>query len=147
VTTSNRAVRWLRALAVVLFLFALGHTIGTASPHATRGIRESMLFTAMQGYTFPVMGFERSYWDFYRGFALSISVLQLFMAAIAWQLAGVGRISARAALPMAWTLVVGCVGILLVSLAFFFTAPIVFAAASVLCAAAALRALRVAAGG
>jgi hypothetical protein len=55
---------WLRAFAVVMGLFALGHTLGTAAPRVTRGPREAALFFAMQSYRFPVMGFERSYWDF-----------------------------------------------------------------------------------
>jgi hypothetical protein len=137
-----RAVPWLRALAVVLALFALGHTVGTASPHVTRGARESIVFMAMQGFRFPVMGFERSHWDFYRGFALTISVLQGVMAVVAWQLAAVCKVSARAARPIAVTLLVGCVGLLVVSEYFFFTPPIVFSAVATALAARAVVLLR-----
>jgi len=122
---------WLRVLAVVLGLFALGHTVGTAAPKVTRGVRERIVFSAMQGYQFPVMGFDRSYWDFYRGFALTISVLMVVMAVVAWQLAEVSRRNPRAALPMAVTLLVGSVGLLVLGLEFFFAAPILFSGVAV----------------
>ena len=119
---------WLRVLAVVLGFFALGHTVGTAAPRVTRGVREQLVFSAMQGYRFPVMGFDRTYWEFYRGFALTISVLMFVLAVLAWQLADVSRRNPRAALPMAVTLLVGCMGLLVVAVPFFFTAPILFSA-------------------
>lgn len=142
----ERAGRWLRALAVILALFALGHTIGTAAPRVTRGIGEALVFRAMQGFRFPVMGFERSYWDFYRGFALTVSVLQFVLAAMAWQLAAVSRRCPREALPMAVSLLVACVGLLVLSVGFFFTPPIVFSAAAVGVAAWVVMLLRRAAG-
>lgn len=130
-TGAARAGTWLRVLAVVLGVFALGHTVGTAAPKVTRGMREAVVVSAMQGYRFPVMGFDRTYWDFYRGFALTISVTMFAMAAVAWQLAAVSRRAPTEALPMAVTLLVGCVGILLVSLKFFFAPPIVFSVMAV----------------
>jgi hypothetical protein len=128
---TSKAAVWLRVLAVVLGLFALGHTLGTAAPKVTRGMREAVVFQAMQGYRFPVMGFDRTYWDFYRGFALTVSVLMFALAALAWQLAAVSRRAPSEALPMAVTLLVGCVGILVLSLEFFFAPPIVFSVAAV----------------
>ena len=126
--------RWLRALAVVLLLFALGHTLGTASPRATRGFAESAVFAAMQHYRFPVAGFERSYWDFYRGFAFSISVLLAALAAIAWQAGGVAIEHPAAAWLMAMTLLVACLGLLVIGVEYFFAPPIAIAALAVVCA-------------
>ena len=126
-----KAATWLRVLAVILGLFALGHTLGTAAPKVTRGVREAVVFRAMQGYRFPMLGFERSYWEFYRGFALTISLLMFVLAALAWQLAAVSRRAPREALPMAVSLLVGCVGLLVLGVAFFFIPPIVFSAAAV----------------
>lgn len=124
---------WLKALAGVLALFALGHTLGTAAPKVTHGPQEAALFNAMQSFRFPIMGFERSHWDFYRGFALIISLQLAVMAAVAWQLSAISRRSARQALPMAITLQLACLGLLALSLKFFFGAPIVMAIAAVLC--------------
>jgi hypothetical protein len=133
---------WLWALAVVLALFTLGHTLGTASPKARRGASESMVFFAMQSYRFPVLGFERSYWDFYRGFALTVSVLMAVMAIVAWQVAAIARRHPAEALPVAMTLLVGSVGLLVLGWMFFFTAPIVLSLAAVGCAGMAVTRLR-----
>jgi hypothetical protein len=115
-----------RALAVILALFAAGHTLGTAAPHVTRGPAEAELFRAMQGFRFPIMGFERSYWDFYRGFALTISVQLALMAAVAWHVGSLARRAPRQALPIAVALLVACVGVAVISWFFFFGGPIVF---------------------
>jgi hypothetical protein len=119
-----------RGLAVLLALFALGHTLGTAVPHVTRGAAEASVFQAMRSFRFPVMGFERSYWDFYRGFALTISVQMAFIAAIAWQVGDVSRHSPRQALPMAIAVLLCCIGVAVTSWFFFFGAPIVFSFAA-----------------
>lgn len=114
----------LRVLSVMLALFCLGHTLGTAAPRVKRGAPEVAVFAAMQDFRFPIMGFERSHWDFYRGFALVISLLLLVLAVIAWQLAALGRRAPREALPMAITLQLCCLGLLVLAWLFFFGAPI-----------------------
>jgi len=115
---------WLRALAILLAVFAVGHTLGTAAPKVTRGPGEAVVFAAMQDFRFPVMGFERTYWEFYRGFALIISLQLLLMMAFAWQVGTISRHSRRLALPLAITLQLGCVGLAILGWMFFFGAPI-----------------------
>jgi hypothetical protein len=116
---------------VVLALFAAGHTLGTAAPHVTRGPREAAVFDAMQSFRFPIMGFDRTYWDFHRGFAITISILMFALAVMAWQIAGLSKRVGREALPLAITLQLACVGLHVVGWLFFFGAPIVFSAAAV----------------
>lgn len=128
---------WLRILAVLLAIFAVGHTLGTAA-QVTRDPQEAAVFAAMQGFRFPVMGFQRTYWDFFRGFALIVTVQLLLMAAIAWQLGTISKQSRRLALPMAVTLQLGCVGLLILSWLFFFGAPIAISAMAVVCASVAV---------
>src|SRR5262249_54004683 len=72
---SMKAYIWLRCLAALLALFTIGHTLGTYSPKVVRGPAEAAMFQAMQSFRFPIMGFERTHWDFYRGFAITVSVL------------------------------------------------------------------------
>jgi hypothetical protein len=122
---------WLRGLAVLLALFAAGHTLGTASPHVTRGAQEAAVFDAMQSFRFPIMGFSRSYWEFYRGLALTVTVLMFALAVMAWQIGAISRRVGRAALPLVITLQLACVGLLIVGWFFFFGAPIVFSAGAV----------------
>ena len=125
---------WFRVLAVVLGFFTLGHTVGTR--HAiTNAPQEAAVIAAMQGYRVPVMGFERSYWEFYRGFSVSISVLLATLMVIAWQVGTLSRRDPRGALPLAVTVLCACVAQAVVSFAYFFTAPIVTSVTAVICAA------------
>lgn len=133
-----RSPLFLKILSVVLFVFALGHTLGTASPQVERGAPEAAVFAAMQGFRFPIMGFTRSYWDFYRGLAITISVLMVALAAIAWQLAGIAQRHGREALPIALTLLLASIGMLVVGFEFLFAIPIVFSTVTVLLAATAV---------
>ena len=140
--SASRARLWLRATAVILAFIALGHTLGTVVPRVTHGAEEAAVFRAMQGFRFPVMGFTRSYWEFYRGFAITISVLQVALAIVAWQTATLAGREPRAAVPFAATVLVTCLGLTILSVAFFFAAPITMATAASACAAAALWYLR-----
>jgi hypothetical protein len=115
---------WYRALAVVLAFFTLGHTIGTR--HAvTPAPEEAAVISAMQGYQVPVMGFLRTYWDFYRGFSVSISTLLAALAVIAWQLGTLAERNPRQAMPLAITVLLACIGQVVISLIYFFTAPMI----------------------
>ena len=124
---------WFRALAVILAFFTLGHTLGTR--HAiTTAPGEAAVITGMQGYRVPVMGFLRSYWDFYRGFSVTISVLLAALAVIAWQTAALSRRSPREAIPFAYTLLIALFANAIVSFSYFFTAPMVTSTLAVVCA-------------
>jgi hypothetical protein len=123
---------WLRSLAILLALFAVGHTLGTAAPRVRRGPEEAAVFDAMRRFRFPIMGFNRTHWDFYRGFAITISVLLVVLAVITWQIGTVSRCHPRQALPMAIAVQLGCLGLLAVGWMFFFGAPIVMSGLAVL---------------
>jgi hypothetical protein len=129
---------WLRVLSCVLALFSIGHTLGSIAPHAGRGAEESALFTSMQGFHFQIMGFERSHWDFYRGFAFFLSLALAVLAVLAWQVAAAAKRERRQALPMIIVLWVFCLAQLGLSCSFFFTAPIVTSALAVVAATMAL---------
>jgi len=128
---------WFRALAVILAFFTLGHTLGTRQAITTTP-EEAAVISSMQQYRVPVMGFLRSYWDFYRGFSVTISVLLAALMVIAWQLGALSRRNPREALPFAITVLIACVANAIVSFSYFFTAPMVTSVAAVLCAGVAL---------
>src|ERR1700744_3868363 len=74
-----------RIAAVLLLLFAAGHTFGFSQPpDPTWGV--DGLVSSMRSIHFDVQGFNRSYWDFFLGAGYSIGVLYLFAAILAWQL-------------------------------------------------------------
>jgi hypothetical protein len=125
---------WFRALAVVLAFFTLGHTLGTRQAITTTP-EEAAVIAGMQQLRVPVMGFVRSYWDFYRGFSVTISVLLAALVVIAWQLGALSRRNPREALPFAVTILIACIANAVVSFSYFFTAPMVTSLVAVLCAA------------
>ena len=134
-----KAATWLRLLAAIMMFFTVGHTIGVLNPPAEGGAGQAL--EAMRRARFPIMGFERSYWDFYRGFGFLVSLEFLLFAVIAYQLSVLSRRSARAALPLMVTLEIGCAVTALLSWTYFFAAPMVTSLAAVVCSTAALVAL------
>jgi hypothetical protein len=73
-----------RIAAVLLVLFDVGHTSGFPWSDPKWGVD----LGSMQQTHFHIMGFSRTYWDFYVGFGLFVSVLLLLAVVLAWQLGG-----------------------------------------------------------
>jgi D-alanyl-lipoteichoic acid acyltransferase DltB (MBOAT superfamily) len=134
----NRAIVWFRALSVVLGIFTLGHTAGTRHS-ITHGLAEDTVIAAMQRVHVPVMGFNRSYWEFYRGFSVTISILLAALAVFAWQLGNLSRRDSEATRPLAVTMLVSCIAIAIASFVYFFTAPMFLSTLAVIFSANALR--------
>lgn len=108
----------------LLVLFALGHTIGfrQVDPHWNA----DGVVSGMRTVTFDVQGMNRSYWDFFAGFGLFVSVFLVFAAILAWQLGSMSRES-LAAIPVArWSFALCFVLIAVLTWRYFFIAPGVF---------------------
>jgi hypothetical protein len=114
--------------------------MGLVRPPA-EGVAGTVLETMRSG-RFVVMGFERSYWDFYQGFGLFVSLEFALFAVLAYHVGTMSRRDPAVAIPFAAMLLAGCVGSAILSFAFFFTAPMATAAVAVGCASAALVALK-----
>jgi hypothetical protein len=93
------------------------------------------VITGMKAISFQVLGMQRTYWDFFGGFGFFVSVLQLFAALVAWQLATLDpRVLARMGL-IRWGFVVAFVGLSGLSWRYFFPVPLLFSLAIALCLA------------
>src|SRR3954471_20580404 len=79
-----KASTFYRIAAVLLLLFAVGHTFGFHQSDPKWGV--DTLIASMRSTHFDAQGFDRTYWDFYLGAGLSVSVFLLFAAILAWQL-------------------------------------------------------------
>lgn len=132
---------WFRGLAVVFAVFTIGHTLGGLQ-RVTPDPREADVVNAMQNFRFPIMGFTRSYWDFYRGFSITISLDLAILMILAWQVGTISRRSPREAVPLAVTLVIACVANAIVTWQYFFAVPIVMSLVATACAVIALGLLR-----
>ena len=125
----------------------IGHLVGgfccwahpwNSSAQGDAGPRRGSRVCGHAGFSFSCDGFERTYWEFYRGFALIISLQLLLMMAFAWQASTISRHSRRLALPLAITLQLGCVGLAILGWMFFFGAPIVLSVVAVICSTVAV---------
>ena len=130
-----KASMWYRIASVLLLLFAAGHLLGFRQSDPTWGV--DALLGSMRSIHFDVQGFNRTYWDFFVGFGLFVSVLLLFAAIVAWQLGSLPTETLARMRAVAWGFVI-CVGIVTwLSWRYFFVIPVVFSIAILLCLAAA----------
>src|SRR5213075_1886002 len=80
-----RATVLYRIAAVLLLLFALGHTLGFRDSDPKW--RVDALLASMQSIHFDLQGFHRTYWDFLVAAGFSVGIFYLFAAMLTWQLA------------------------------------------------------------
>ena len=114
-----------RIAAVLLVLFAIGHTLGFRQTKGMTGA--DSVVSLMKSVHFTVQGFSRAYYDFFVGFGLFVTALLLFAGLLSWQLGGVSR-DVLAQLPLAtWGLAVCFLAITILSWTYFFLAPGIFA--------------------
>src|SRR5580658_123874 len=73
-----------RISSIFLLLFAAAHTFGFRQTDPAWGV--DSLIASMRSVHFDVRGFSRTYWDFYVGFGLLVSIFLVFAAVFAWQL-------------------------------------------------------------
>jgi hypothetical protein len=92
---------FLRIASLLSLLHCVGHTIGAVfGIDAPAGTTEGKVIDAMKSNHFDVMGASRSFWDFFFGFGLNISVGELVQAVLFWQLAGLAKIDPRRLRPI-----------------------------------------------
>jgi hypothetical protein len=124
-----------RIASILLVFFAIGHTLGFRRTKPEWGVEA--LITSMRQTHFVVDGFGRTYWNFYVGFGLFVSVLLLFAALVAWQLGGLPASAWQLMRGTAWALAICFVIVTFLSWRYFFIAPIVFSVVITACLIAA----------
>jgi hypothetical protein len=113
-----QARRILRVSSVVLFLFALGHTVGFLSfrPQSPEALD---VLQAMQRVPFDFGGRTVHWMDLYTGFGLALSVTGFVSAAVAWRLGSVTPGEAALARTLAWLLCATQAANIVISLRYF----------------------------
>jgi hypothetical protein len=124
-----------RIAAVLLVLFALSHTLGFRQSDPVWGI--DALLSSMRSIHFDVLGFNRTYWDFFVGAGFSVGVFYLFAALLAWQLGGLPTGTLALMRGTSWAFALSFAAITVVSLRYLFIIPIAFSIAITVCLTAA----------
>lgn len=112
-----------RLATYLLLFFAVAHTAGGLFGQREGGAEAEAVFRAMKVVKFPMMGATCSWYGFWLGFGLLVTVFLLFAAAITWQLDRLGRERRRPFLPIAWALFASMVVTAGLSWAYFFAPP------------------------
>lgn len=122
-----------RLASVLIVLLDVGHTIGCPWSDPAWGVD----LRAVRTTHFPVVGFSRTYAQFYVGFGLSVSVFLVLAALLAWQLGAMPADTRRRMRAISWALALAFAAITVINSLFFFAIPIAFASLITICLAAA----------
>jgi hypothetical protein len=124
-----------RIAAVLLLLFAAGHTLGFRQIDPSWGVDPAI--EALRSTHFNIQGLSRTYWDFYTGFGLFMTVFLLFAAALSWQLGGLPRETLKIVSAATWSFAACFVAVTFLSWRYFFIVPLVFSGLITVCLLAA----------
>jgi len=117
---------FLRVASVFTVLHCIGHTIGGVfGVDAPPGTKEGAVVEAMKSNQFDVMGATRSFWDFFIGFGITISVSSLVQAVVFWQLAGLAKTEPRRIRPIIAAFLFANLGFAVLAWRYFFMPPLV----------------------
>src|ERR1041385_4550523 len=122
-----KASLFYRIAAVLLLLFAIGHTLGFRQSDPEWGV--DALLASMQSTSFAVQGFTRTYWDLFVATGFSMGLFYLFAAVLAWQLGGLPAESLARMSVIRWGFAACFAALTVVSCLYLFWLPIVFSGA------------------
>jgi hypothetical protein len=126
-----QASTFYRIAAVLLLLFAVGHTLGFRQSDPQWGV-DAML-GSMRSIHFEVQGFNRTYWDLFEAAGFSVGVFYLFAAILAWQLGGLPAATLALMRGTAWAFALCFAAITVVSWKYLFILPIAFSIVITVC--------------
>jgi hypothetical protein len=124
-----------RIAAVLLLLFAVGHTLGFRQSDPRWGVET--LLGSMRSIHFDVQGFSRTYWDLFVAAGFCVGVFYLFAAILAWQLSGLPAETLALMRGTAWAFALCFAAITVLSWRYLFILPIVFSFLITVCLIAA----------
>ena len=124
-----------RIAAVLLLLFAVGHTLGFRQSDPQWGV--DALLASMRSVHFEVQGFNRTYWDLFVAAGFCVGIFYLFAAILAWQLARLPAATLALMRGTAWAFAVCFAAITVVSWRFLFMLPVAFSILITFCLSAA----------
>ena len=120
-----------RVASVLLVLFGLGHQFGFRRIDPRWGVDSAI--GALKAAHFEVQGMTRTYWDFFSGFGLFVTVLLFFAAILAFQLGGLSKETLRSLGLVTWAFALSFVVISVLTWRYFFIVPLVLSSLVALC--------------
>jgi len=115
---------WLRISAVISLVFGLGHSLGGLSHWSPMG--DNAVLRTMQAVRFDTMGVQRSYFDFFMGFGISLSVSMFVQAAVLWLIADIADREPAKARQVSLVFLLASLGSVAITWHFLFPVPALF---------------------
>jgi hypothetical protein len=120
----KKPVLFLRIAAILTFIHAVLHTVGGVFSEPGPG-PASVAAEAMRVNQFLVMGHVRSYWDYYRGLGLGVTICLTAEAVLFWQLSSLAKTDAQRLRPIMATFLIAYTVFAVNSSAYFFVGPVI----------------------
>ena len=143
---SVTATLLLRIASVLTFIHCVLHTIGGVFGSPTHGTEEIAVIETMKSHRFDFLGSMRSYWDFFFGYGLHVTVILFFLAVLFWLLGSLAKTNPSAMRPITGVFCLNFLAMTVVSWKYFFIAPAINELLIALCLAVAFAKSRGAAG-
>jgi hypothetical protein len=121
----KKAVLLLRIASVLALIHGVLHTIGGVFGSVAQGPMQTAA-TAMQVNQFDAMGSRRTYWEFFIGYGLVLTVKFLVETVVFWQLATLLKSYGLQIRPLLIAFCVGYVADAFIAWRYFFAGPAVF---------------------
>lgn len=131
----------LRIAAVFTAVQALGHTFGGVLGPIAPG-PQTIAATAMKANAFDAFDHTRTFWDFFIGFGLCVSVFLVFEAGLLWTLGQTAPRDPSGSKAILWLLLLANIGVATLGIFFFFPAAVVSPGLNVVCVAMVLSLLQ-----
>jgi hypothetical protein len=119
-----KPVMYLRAASLLTLLHAVLHTIGGVFGKPEPGPQQTAV-AAMKANQFPLMGATRSYWSFYMGMGLAVTVFLTLAAVVLWQLSSLAKTDSYRLRPIYAAFLVAFIAMAINSYAYFFPPPVI----------------------
>ena len=132
-----KPVLYLRAASLLTLLHAVLHTIGGVFGKPDLPPEQAAV-AAMKANQFPLMGVTRSYWDFYIGFGLGITILLTVIAAVLWQLSSLAKTDSCRLRPIYMAFLAAFLLFAVNSSVYFFPLPAIMELVIAICLALAI---------
>jgi len=116
---------WLRVVAFLTLLVAVGQTIGYFTRKVTNDHANIAVISHMEQYKFNFHGSMRSWDNFYEGLSLDVSLVLFVFTAVFSILAGVSKKHPKVCYNMLWPFLICYIGFTVTGFMYFFVVPAV----------------------
>ncbi|HVT95957.1 MAG TPA: hypothetical protein VHE33_00520 [Acidobacteriaceae bacterium] len=127
-----RPVLALRIASVLTFIHAVLHTVGGVFGAIPPG-PASIAVEAMKSNQFVALGVTRTFWQYYHGMGLAVSIFLFIEAIVFWQLSSLAKTIGPQLRPVFASFMAAYLAIAVNSYLYFFLAPVIFEIVIALC--------------